>query len=112
MNSSFKPVILGLSGPKVSKKEYFLFKKHLPLGYILFTRNIENFSQLKNLITQLRSINLNKKTFIIGTNITEDRDCTTFVNYLSIIDLPTTPGSLPSGSVWRCTADDTLRIVP
>ena len=65
MNSPFKPVILGLSGSKISKKEYFLFKKHLPLGYIIFTRNIENFSQLKNLITQLRSINPNKKTFIM-----------------------------------------------
>ena len=69
MNSSFKPVILGLSGPKVSKKEYFLFKKHLPLGYILFTRNIENFSQLKNLITHEAVLILSGKYMGPGTYV-------------------------------------------
>jgi hypothetical protein len=52
------------------------------------------------------------KTFIVGSNITADRSCTTFVNNLSIKNIPTTASGLPSGSVWRCTTDNTLRIVP
>jgi hypothetical protein len=51
---------------------------------------------------------------IVGSNITANRSCTTFVNNLSIsiADLPTSDSGLPSGSVWRCTADNTLRIKP
>ena len=52
MNNFFKPVILGISGFYVSKKEYFLFRKHKPIGYVIFTRNIVNLTQLKNLQNQ------------------------------------------------------------
>jgi len=50
-------------------------------------------------------------SFIVGSNITTDRTCTTFVNNISIKNIPTASAGLPSGSVWRCTADNTLRIV-
>jgi beta-N-acetylhexosaminidase len=65
MNISFKPVIVGLSGHSISKKEYFLFKKHSPIGYIIFSRNIKNFFQLKNLISELKSLNPYQKTLIM-----------------------------------------------
>ena len=65
MTKLVRPVILGIKGSRISKKEYFLFKKYPPLGYIIFSRNIENFSQLKNLITELRSINDYKNTLIM-----------------------------------------------
>ena len=65
MTKLVRPVILGIKGSRISKKEYFLFKKYPPLGYIIFSRNIENFSQLKNLITELRSINHYKNTLIM-----------------------------------------------
>lgn len=65
MNQNFKPLIVGLSGSVLSKEEYFLFKEHLPLGYIIFSRNINNFHQLKNLISQLKSINSYQKTLIM-----------------------------------------------
>jgi len=52
-----KPIILGIKGTYLSKKEYFLFKQYSPIGYIIFSRNIQNFLQLKNLISQLKSIN-------------------------------------------------------
>ena len=65
MNNFFKPVILGISGFYVSKKEYFLFRKHKPIGYIIFTRNIANLTQLKNLVSELRSINPEQKTLIM-----------------------------------------------
>lgn len=37
---------------------------------------------------------------IIGSNITADRVCATFVNNLSIKNIPTASTGLPSGSVW------------
>jgi hypothetical protein len=51
-------------------------------------------------------------SFIVGSNITSDRVCTTFVNNLSIKTIPTSSAGLPSGAVWRCTTDNTLRIIP
>ena len=38
---------------------------------------------------------------IVGSNIQADRECTTFVNNLSIKDIPTSDSGLPSGAVWR-----------
>jgi hypothetical protein len=38
---------------------------------------------------------------IVGSNITADRVCSTFVNNLSIKNIPTASAGLPSGSVWR-----------
>jgi len=43
----------------------------------------------------------NLRTFIVGSDITSDRDCATFVNNLSIKNIPTSSAGLPSGSVWR-----------
>jgi hypothetical protein len=49
---------------------------------------------------------------IVGSNITADRTCTTFVNALSMKTIPTSTAGLPSGMVWRCTVDNVLRIIP
>jgi hypothetical protein len=48
--------------------------------------------------------------FIVGSNITADRACTTFVNNLSIKNIPTAAAGLPSGSVWSNSG--ILTIVP
>jgi hypothetical protein len=37
---------------------------------------------------------------IVGDGITADRACTTFVNNLSIKNIPTSAAGLPSGSVY------------
>jgi hypothetical protein len=37
---------------------------------------------------------------IVGSNITADRACATFVNNLSIKNIPSASAGLPSGSVW------------
>jgi len=37
---------------------------------------------------------------IVGSNITADRVCTTFVNNLSIKNIPSSSAGLPSGSVY------------
>ena len=47
---------------------------------------------------------------IIGSNITADRVCATFVNNLSIKNIPTASTGLPSGSVWSNSG--VLNIVP
>jgi hypothetical protein len=53
---------------------------------------------------------VNNCTFIIGSGITTNRNLTTFVNNLSIVDIPTSDAGLPEGSVWHC-GDGILRIV-
>jgi hypothetical protein len=50
------------------------------------------------------------KSYIVGSNITTDRVCATFVNNLSIKNIPTAAAGLPSGSVWR--NGTALQIVP
>jgi hypothetical protein len=47
---------------------------------------------------------------IVGDNIAADRDCTTFVNNLSIKNIPASSVGLPSGSVWK--NGTVLEIVP
>ncbi len=51
-------------------------------------------------------------SFIVGSNITADRSCATFVNNLSIINIPTSSAGLPSGAIWKDTgAGNVLKIV-
>jgi hypothetical protein len=47
---------------------------------------------------------------IVGAYITADRVNTTFVNNLSIKNIPTASAGLPSGSVWR--NGTVLEIIP
>ena len=49
-----KAIIFGIKGNKLSKKEKFLLKTEKPWGIILFSRNIANLIQLKNLIKDIR----------------------------------------------------------
>ena len=37
---------------------------------------------------------------IVGSNINANRVCTTFVNNLSIMNIPTSSAGLPSKAVW------------
>jgi len=54
----------------------------------------------------------NNCTHIIGSNITSNRSCATFVNNLSIMNVPTSASGLPTGAVWRDPATNGLFIVP
>ena len=47
---------------------------------------------------------------IVGSNITANRICATFVNNLSIVNIPTSSAGLPTGSVWR--NGTVLEIIP
>ena len=44
---------------------------------------------------------VNDLSFIIGNGITSNRDLTTFVNNLSIVDIPSSSKGLPPGSVYQ-----------
>jgi hypothetical protein len=50
---------------------------------------------------QCNTTNNYTKTMIVGSDICANRGCTTFVNNLSIIDIPTSGVGLPVGSVYR-----------
>jgi len=50
-----KPAILGISGPSLTPDERALFLEHRPRGVILFSRNIENPTQLAGLNADLRA---------------------------------------------------------
>jgi beta-N-acetylhexosaminidase len=51
-----KPAILGISGPALTADERALFRTHPHRGVILFARNIQNPSQLADLVADLRDI--------------------------------------------------------
>ena len=59
-----KAIIFGIRGDKLSKKEKFLLKTEKPWGIILFSRNITNLIQLKNLIKDIRK-SINDKNYPI-----------------------------------------------
>jgi len=49
-----KAIIFGIKGYKLTSKEKFLFRKIKPWGIILFSRNINNILQLKNLVKEIK----------------------------------------------------------
>ena len=51
-----KPIIFGIKGHTLTKGEKKLFKRIKPWGIILFSRNIKNIFQLKNLIDDIKTI--------------------------------------------------------
>ncbi len=56
-----KAVIFGIKSHKLSSKEKKFFKKIKPWGVILFSRNIQNIFQLKNLIDDIKNCFEDKK---------------------------------------------------
>ena len=49
------PVVFGCSGYSLTPEEKDFFAKHQPLGFILFKRNIQDRTQLKALIDDLKA---------------------------------------------------------
>ena len=56
-----KAVIFGIRGHKLSRNEKSFFKKTKPWGIILFSRNIKNIHQLKELVDDIKNIHKDKK---------------------------------------------------
>ena len=51
-----KAIIFGIKGFNLNKREKLFFKLNKPWGIILFSRNIKNINQLKNLINDIKKI--------------------------------------------------------
>ena len=49
-----KAVIFGIKGHKLSRNEKSFFKKTKPWGIILFSRNIKDIHQLKELVDDIK----------------------------------------------------------
>jgi len=61
-----RAIILGIKGTKLNINEKKLFKKFKPWGIILFSRNVKNIQQLKNLVDDIKSLfNDNKFPILI-----------------------------------------------
>ncbi len=60
-----KPLIVSIKGIKLTKKEKILLKKEKPWGIILFKRNLKTFTQIKDLIIQIKAFTKNKNFPII-----------------------------------------------
>ena len=56
-----KAIIISISGYKLTKSEINIFRNYLPWGVILFKRNIQNFNQLKELISSIKKITKDKR---------------------------------------------------
>ena len=59
-----KAIIIGIKGTKLTKKEKNLIKNEKPWGIILFSRNISDIYQVKDLISDIR-YNINDKNYPI-----------------------------------------------
>ena len=60
-----KPVIFGCSGLTLTTQEKDFFTEHQPHGFILFKRNIEDPTQVKNLISELKACVKHDAKFLI-----------------------------------------------
>ena len=60
-----KSFITGIKGTKLNHKEVDFLKKHKPWGVILFSRNLDNVDQIKNLTTKIKKIFKDKNYPII-----------------------------------------------
>ena len=60
-----KPLIVSIKGIKLTKKEKILLKKEKPWGIILFKRNLKTFTQIKDLIIQIKAFTKNKNFPVI-----------------------------------------------
>ena len=64
MKTQTSNIIFGLAGTKLDGKEKEFFLKAKPLGFILFSRNVESREQLINLTKSLKALFPERKTFI------------------------------------------------
>ena len=56
-----KSFIIGIKGVKLSKQEIKFLNRHKPWGIILFSRNLKNINQIKDLTKHIRKIFRDKK---------------------------------------------------
>ena len=80
-----KAIIFGIKGKKLKYDEKVLIKNVKPWGIILFSRNIKNINQLKNLTKSIREI-FNDKNYPIL--IDEEGGSVSRLKKILIFDFP------------------------
>ncbi len=90
----YRPIVVGLSGQALSASEVSWLHELRPYGVILFSRNIENQTQLKALCASIREI-LGKDVMII---IDQEGGR---VQRLKNPNWPALPSALDIGKYWR-----------
>ena len=61
MISKRRSFIIGIKGKKLTKQEIIFLRKYKPWGIILFSRNIDNLDQIKQLVKQIKRLFKDKK---------------------------------------------------
>ena len=51
-----KCFITGIKGSRLTKQELIFLKRYKPWGIILFSRNLQNIKQIKNLTSNIKNI--------------------------------------------------------
>jgi beta-N-acetylhexosaminidase len=50
------PILFGIQGLELSQEESAFFKTYVPLGFILFRRNLHSVAQVRSLVQQLKQV--------------------------------------------------------
>ena len=90
----YRPIIIGVAGLALTESEQTWLTELKPYGVILFSRNIDNPSQLKALCTSLRQILGDDVVIVIDQEGGR-------VQRLKQPDWPQLPSALDIGKLWR-----------
>jgi beta-N-acetylhexosaminidase len=90
----YRPIIIGIAGSALTESEQSWLTELKPYGIILFSRNIDNPSQLKALCTSLRHILGDDVVIVIDQEGGR-------VQRLKQPDWPQLPAALDIGKLWR-----------
>ena len=90
----YRPIIIGIAGSALTESEQSWLIELKPYGVILFSRNIDNPSQLKALCTSLRQILGDDVVIVIDQEGGR-------VQRLKQPDWPQLPSALDIGKLWR-----------
>ena len=90
----YRPIIIGVAGLALTESEQTWLTELKPYGVILFSRNIDNPSQLKALCTSLRQILGDDVVIVIDQEGGR-------VQRLKQPDWPQLPAALDIGKLWR-----------
>ena len=90
----YRPIIIGLEGTELSSSEISWLKELKPYGVILFSRNVEDRSQLKALCKSIREVLGNDVVIVVDQEGGR-------VQRLKNPNWPQLPSALEIGRLWR-----------
>lgn len=90
----YRPIIIGLSGTELSSSEVSWLSELRPYGVILFSRNVEDRSQLKTLCVSIREVLGDDVVIVVDQEGGR-------VQRLKSPNWPQLPSALEIGKLWR-----------